>query len=89
MIAPLMNKLQKNPTTGSQSDIIQSVISNKPLKMVSDEDALSAKTFGVGHQDGKKTRSLLNICGSKNSQFSLQIWCNFILDKHWSKLGSL
>ena len=54
MIAPLMNKLQKNPTIGSQSDILQSVTSNKPLKMVSDEDALSAKTVGIGHQDGKK-----------------------------------
>ena len=54
MIAPLMNKLQKNPTTGSQYDIIQSVTSNKPLKMVSDEDALSVKTVGVGHQDGKR-----------------------------------
>ena len=52
MIAPLMNELQKNPTTGSQYDIIQSVTSNKPLKMVSDEDALSVKTVGLGHQDG-------------------------------------
>ena len=52
MIAPLMNKFQKNPTTGSQYDIIQSVTSNKPLKMVSDEGALSIKTVGVGHQDG-------------------------------------
>ena len=54
MIAPLMNKLQKNPTIDSQSDIIQSVTSNKPLKMVSVEDALSVKTVGVGHQDGKR-----------------------------------
>ena len=54
MIAPLMNKLQKNPAIGSQSDIIQSVTSNKSLKMVSDEDALSVKTVGVGHQDGKR-----------------------------------
>ena len=52
MIAPLMNKFQKNPTTVSQYDIIQSVTSNKPLKMVSDEDALSVKKIGVGHQDG-------------------------------------
>ena len=51
MIAPLMNKLQKNPTTGSQYDIIQSVTSNKPLTMMSDEDALSVKTVSVGHQD--------------------------------------
>ena len=54
MIAPLMNKLQKNTTIDSQSDIIQSVTSNKPLKMVSDEDALSVKTGGVGHQDDKR-----------------------------------
>ena len=54
MIAPLMNKLQNNPTIGSQSDIIQSVTSNRPLKMVSVEDALSVKTVGVGHQDGKR-----------------------------------
>ena len=54
MIAPLMNKLQKNPTTGSQFDIIQFVTSNKPLKMMSDEDALSVKPVGVGHQDGKR-----------------------------------
>ena len=54
MIAPLMNKLQKNPTIGSQSDINRSVKSNKPLKMVSDEAALSVKTVGVGHQDGKR-----------------------------------
>ena len=54
MIAPLMNKLQKNPKIGSQSDIIQSVTSNKPLKMVSDEDALSPKTVSVEHQDGKR-----------------------------------
>ena len=54
MIAPLMNKLQKNPKTGSQFDIIQSATLNKPLKMVSDEDALSVKTVGVGHQDGKR-----------------------------------
>ena len=53
MIAPLMNKLQKNPTTGSQYDIIQVVTSYKPLKMVSGEDAVSVKTVGVGHQDGK------------------------------------
>ena len=52
MIAPLMNKLQKNPTIGSQYDIIQFVTSNKPLKMVSDGDALSVKTVGVGYQDG-------------------------------------
>ena len=54
MIAPLMNKLQNNPTIGSQSDIIQSVTSNRPLKMVLVEDALSVKTVGVGHQDGKR-----------------------------------
>ena len=54
MIAPLMNKLQNNPTIGSQSDIIQSVTSNKPLKMVSVEDAVSVKTVGFGHQDGKR-----------------------------------
>ena len=52
MIAPLMDKLQKNPITGSQFDIIQSVTSNKPLKMVSGEDALSVKTVGHGHQGG-------------------------------------
>ena len=54
MIAPLMNKLQKNPTIGSQSDINQSITSNRPLKMVLVEDALSVKTVGVGHQDGKR-----------------------------------
>ena len=81
--------MQKNTTIGSQSDIIQSFTSNKPLKMVSDEDALRVKTVGIGHQDDKKILSILNICGSKNSQFSLQIWCNFILDKRWSNLGSL
>ena len=54
MIAPLMGKSQKNPTIGIQSDIIQSVTSNKPLKMVSVEDALSVKTVGVGYQDGKR-----------------------------------
>ena len=54
MIAPLMNKLQNNPTIGSQSDIIQSVTSNKPLKMVSVEDAVIVKTGGFGHQDGKR-----------------------------------
>ena len=54
MIVPLMNKLQKNPTIGSQSDIIRSVTSNKPLTMVSDEDALRVKTVRVGHQDGKR-----------------------------------
>ena len=31
MIAPLMNKLQKNPTTGSQSDIGQSFTSNNTI----------------------------------------------------------
>ena len=51
MIAPLMNKLQKNLKIGSKSNIIQPVTSNKPLKMVSDEDALSVKKVGVGHQD--------------------------------------
>ena len=54
MIAPLMIKLQNNPTIGSQSDINQSVTSNRPLKMVLVEDALSVKTVGVGHQDGKR-----------------------------------
>ena len=77
MIAPLMNKLQKNPTIGSQSDIIQSVTSNKPLKMVSDEDALSVKTVVSDIKTVKETLSLLDISGSKNSQFSLQIWVQF------------
>ena len=54
MIVPLMNKLQKKPTIGSQSDIIRSVTSNKPITMVSDEDALRVKTVRVGHQDGKR-----------------------------------
>ena len=77
MIAPLMNKLQKNPTTGSQYDIIQSVTSKKPLKMVSDEDALSVKTVVSDIKTVKETLSLLDISGSKNSQFSLQIWVRF------------
>ena len=77
MIAPLMNKLQKNPTIGSQSDIIQSVTSNKPLKMVSDENALSVKTVVSDIKTVKETLSLLDISGSKNSQFSLQIWVRF------------
>ena len=34
--------------------MIQSVIPNKPLKMVADENALCLKTAGVAHQDDKR-----------------------------------